>query len=377
MNNIKDPHEFIDYFLRILEGGYGLMVQVISILAFVIIFNFFIKKILFRLREHFIQQQKVWKLSVVSAIHKPLFFFVWFLATLSSLDIIHTKWFPIPLFDYRLFVGIGSVLTLCWFLLRLKSKIMYSAMQMSQQHKIGWTLGKLDLVGKLGSGAVLLITGILLMDVTGRNMQTLITFGGIGGVALAFASQQVISNFFGGLMIYLTQPFSIGEWVSIPDKKIEGRVELIGFYSTRICNLDKKPIYIPNSVFAQSIISNASRNSHEQFKEIIRLRFEDIQIVNALTKEIYKLLDSLSFVDSLQDNKVHLLQIGTTSLDIEVLAYVSKLENMSFEQARQEILIQIMNLVAKQGAQIAPTTSYLEISNQASGQLLKESLNRA
>jgi MscS family membrane protein len=55
---------------------------------------------------------------------------------------------------------------------------------------------------------------------TGSSLNTLIAFGGISGLALAFASQEVIASFFGGLMTYITQPFVIGDWIILPEKNI-------------------------------------------------------------------------------------------------------------------------------------------------------------
>ena len=50
-------------------------------------------------------------------------------------------------------------------------------------------------------------------------------------------------------MVYMDRPFSIGDWISSPDKDIEGTVEQIGWRSTRIRTFDKRPLYVPNAIF--------------------------------------------------------------------------------------------------------------------------------
>ena len=63
------------------------------------------------------------------------------------------------------------------------------------------------------------------MQTLGFSVAGVLTFGGIGGIAIGFAAQDMLSNFFGGLMIYLDRPFKIGDWVRSPDREIEGVVE--------------------------------------------------------------------------------------------------------------------------------------------------------
>ena len=55
----------------------------------------------------------------------------------------------------------------------------------------------------------------------------------------------MISNFFGGFMIYVTHSFGIGDWINLPDHNVEGYVEEIGWYTTRIRTFEKRPIYVP------------------------------------------------------------------------------------------------------------------------------------
>ena len=57
-------------------------------------------------------------------------------------------------------------------------------------------------------------------------------------------------------MIHLDRPFTIGDWISSTDREIEGVVESIGWRLTIIRAFDKRPIYIPNSLFTQIVVKN-------------------------------------------------------------------------------------------------------------------------
>ena len=104
-------------------------------------------------------------------------------------------------------------------------------------------------VGKLLRASVI-ITGVLLvLQALGFSISGVLAFGGIGGIAVGFAARDLLANFFGALMVFLDRPFSVGDWVRSPDQEIEGTVEEIGWRLTRIRTFDKRPLYVPNSVF--------------------------------------------------------------------------------------------------------------------------------
>ncbi len=98
-------------------------------------------------------------------------------------------------------------------------------------------------------------------------------------------------------MVYMTQPFTIGEWVNLPERKIEGHIEEIGWYLTRIRNFDKRPIYVPNSIFTQTIVITPSRMSHERFHHTIGLRYQDIKVVKSIIDNIKLMLMKHSAID--------------------------------------------------------------------------------
>lgn len=335
------------------------LIQALAVILSVLIFNFIIKKFLLRLQNQFHYQNRIWEYSFVSALQKPLSYFFCFLAILISINLISIHLFhsSIPLMDTLMVVG--PVIALGWFLIRWNKAIMSQMLHLSQSKKIRLTPSNLDLISKVATIFILFITILLLLDVTGHNVQTLVAFGGISGVALAFAAQQFISNFFGGLTVYLTQPFSIGESIQIPDRKVEGKVEEIGWYMTRIRNDEKKPIYVPNSIFNQTIVITPSRNTHQRLYVKIGLRYQDLGVVKPIVNEIRKMLKEHPEIDQTMDIKVFFISFTATALEIEVSAYISKPKN--FDELKQDILINIAMLVVEKGAEIAAITNIVEI----------------
>lgn len=344
----------------VIEGDRGPYLQMIGIILFVFVFNFVIKTLLVKLGHNFSQRHFLFAHGFVTSLIKPLTYFVWFVALFSSVDILTCTLFEVHFSNIHLWISVVAVLTLGWFLLRWNKAVVNSMTEMSHRRKIAITPSKLDILNKLIVIAIIVVTIFLLMDVTGRNINTLLAFGGIGGLALAFASQQVISNFFGGLMIYITQPFTVGEWVYLPEKHVEGHIEEIGWYLTRIRNFEKRPIYVPNSVFAQNIVITPSRMSHERFHYTIGIRYNDIKVIEPIIEKITQMLAKHPFIDREHEFDVFFKGFGLASLDIEISAYVSITSDRRFSAVRQDILLQIAKIIESEQAEIVVPSKVLE-----------------
>jgi MscS family membrane protein len=94
---------------------------------------------------------------------------------------------------------------------------------------------------------------IVMLQTLGMNMNAVITLGGIGGAGIAFASKDVVANFFGGLLILFNRPFQVGDTIK-SGSKVEGTVERIGLYATYLKTEDGNTLYVPNSIFNNSEI---------------------------------------------------------------------------------------------------------------------------
>ena len=94
---------------------------------------------------------------------------------------------------------------------------------------------------------------IVMLQALGMNMNAVIAMGGIGGAGIAFASKDVVANFFGGLLIMFNRPFKVGDFIK-SGSKVEGRVTRIGLYATYLDTEDGNVLYVPNSIFNNSEI---------------------------------------------------------------------------------------------------------------------------
>lgn len=340
-----------------MDGAYGWLNETIAILLFVIFFNFFVKWALKKLHQRFERQRRAWSDGFVKALYLPLSCYVWFFAIVHAVDLISHNFFQVPLFSYmHTVLEIGAVLALYWFLMRWKKNVVRFMNVLSKNREIAFDQSKIDAVDKVLTVLLAFLTILVLLEITDRSVNTLIAFGGVGGLAVAIASQEIIANFFGGLMIYFTQPFTIGDWINLPEKDIEGTVEEIGWYMTRVRTFEKRPIYIPNSVFSKIIVMTPSRMSHREIKLVIGLRYSDFSKIKVVMSEIKTMLQQHPEIDHSQNIIVRFTAFGHYSLDILVQAFSPIIDTVGFVRIQEDVLFNISDILEKNGCEMAMPT---------------------
>lgn len=360
---IDNVWSWFQFAVEAFDGVHGWRNELIAIVLFVFLFNFVIKWGLRRLHLRFSKQQKIWHDSFVVALYKPLSYYIWFFAIVQGLDLISYRVFNTVWVDNKyLTVKIGLVLSISWFLLRWKSNVVSNMIDKSKNHQITLDQGRIDVFDKLSTVIIGFVTGLLLLEITDRSMNTLITLGGVGGLAIAFSAQEMIASFFGGLMIYLTHPFGIGDWVTLPEKNIEGHVEEIGWYMTRIRTFEKRPIYIPNSTFGKMVVVNPSRMTHRQIKEIIGVRYEDLAQLRDILSDLKAMLVRHPDVDNTQSTLARLTGFGDYSLNILISTYLKVIDREGFNRAKEDILFKIIEIIHKHNASLAFPTRTIEVN---------------
>lgn len=116
-------------------------------------------------------------------------------------------------------------------------------------------LGVTGLVRTAVRGTVLLVGLLLLLGALGVQITPLLTALGVGGLAVALALQDTLSNLFAGVHLLADKPIRVGDYVKIADT-IEGYVVDVGWRSTRVRMLQNNVVIVPNKQVAESIITN-------------------------------------------------------------------------------------------------------------------------
>ena len=205
---------------------------------------------------------------------------------------------------------------------------------------------------------VIVMAILILMQEYGLSISGLLAFGGVGGLVVGLAAKDLLSNFFGGLMIFFDRPFKVGEFIKSPDRNIEGIVESIGWRLTVVRTFSKNVLYIPNSAFSNIIVENATRMTNRRINELIGLRYEDLSKIPAIVNQIRHYLEAHSDIDQNTPPAVYFSSFEASSCDIIVYAFTNTKEWREFLSVKEDVLYKISSIIESNNAAIAfPTTT--------------------
>jgi MscS family membrane protein len=224
-----------------------------------------------------------------------------------------------------------------------------------------------DAVSKLARITVLVIAGLVIMQHLGYSIAGLLTFGGIGGIAVGFAAKDILANFFGGLTIYLDRPFAVGDWIRSPDKEIEGTVEYIGWRHTRVRAFNKNPIYVPNALFTTIVVENPTRMTNRRIKETIGIRYDDVARMAPIVADVRAMLEHHPEIDTSQTLIVNFNTFGPSSLDFFIYTFTKTREWVRYHEIKQDVLLKVADIIARHGAEIAFPTHTVHMAEPLAG----------
>ncbi len=123
-----------------------------------------------------------------------------------------------------------------------------------------------------------LICGEMISSHFQTPLSSVLAFGGVGGIVLGLSAKDITSNFLGGFLLLLNEPFAPGDMVSFKTstnaETVVGRVERVGWGQTRIRGRDTRPTYIPNSHFIQTAVTNMERITHRKYETNVKIRHQ-------------------------------------------------------------------------------------------------------
>ncbi|EKF75260.1 hypothetical protein A11A3_04750 [Alcanivorax hongdengensis A-11-3] len=220
-------------------------------------------------------------------------------------------------------------------------------------------------VAKLLRVSVIITALLIILQTLGYSISGVLAFGGIGGMAVAFAAKDLLANFFGGMMVYLDKPFRVGDWVRSPDRSIEGTVEDIGWRLTRIRTFDQRPLYIPNAMFTSIVLENPSRMLNRRINEKIGIRYDDWQKMPAIVEAVKAMLIAHEELET--DTRTLIVNFdsyGASHLEFFIYTFTKTTAWVRYHEIKQDVLMKIMNIVHEHGAEFAFPTRTLHLISQ-------------
>ena len=200
-------------------------------------------------------------------------------------------------------------------------------------------------------GKVVLWTVIVLvaLDNLGVNVTALIAGLGVGGVAVALALQNILGDLLASLSIVLDKPFVIGDSIQIDN--FNGTVESIGLKTTHLRSVSGEQIVISNGDLLRSRIRNHKRMGERRvlihFGVVYRTPPDKLAKIPEIVRGLIEKREQVRF------DRAHLMRLGESSLDFEVVYFVLSADYALHMDLQQEILLGLLRRLEEEGIALA------------------------
>ena len=210
-------------------------------------------------------------------------------------------------------------------------------------------LGAMSFIARTLVWAVVLL---LALDNLGIDVTALITGLGIGGIAVALALQNVLSDLFASLSIVIDKPFVVGDFIIVGD--LLGSVEYVGLKTTRIRSLSGEQLIFSNSDLLGSRIRNFKRMSERRAVFQIGVTYdtplEKLRTIPTIIRETVEMQDNTRF------DRSHLKAYGAFSLDFETVYIVLVPDYNSYMDIQHRINLEVFRRFQEEGIEFAYPT---------------------
>ena len=335
---------------------------VFAIVLSTMMVNFVVRRGFDRLYAKAESTTTIWDDALLASVRKPLRLMIWVVGVGWAAEMIAKQSASgfeeiINPLRYVLVLGI-LVYFLVRFIREVEKGLVHNGSDATTTHA----------VGKLLRVSVIVTAVLSILQTLGISISGILAFGGFGGIAVGFAAKDLLANFFGGLMIYLDRPFALGDWIRSPDREIEGTVENIGWRLTVIRTFDMRPLYIPNSVFANIAVENPSRMKNRRIYETIGVRYEDAALLAKIVEDVETMLRADADIDQDQTMMVNFNEFADSSLNFFIYTFTRTTNWVEFHQVKQRVLLDVFGIIESHGAECAFPTSTVHLD--AGGQSL-------
>jgi MscS family membrane protein len=208
---------------------------------------------------------------------------------------------------------------------------------------------------------LLTIVGLVAaLAIFGLNVKTTLAGLGIGGLAIALAAQKSLENLIGGVSLLMDKAVRIGDYCQIGDQ--QGTVEDIGLRSLKLRTQDQNLSVIPNGSLAQMQFQNMARRSKLLINQTFLLRIETrAEQLRFVLDPVQTMLDQHPAIER-ETFRVRVMSFAGAAFQVELFAYVKTEDWLEFTAIRQQVILNIAEIVEASGTGFAAPTQLAYLS---------------
>lgn len=214
----------------------------------------------------------------------------------------------------------------------------------------------IDSLLKFGLYALLIFIIAMRFGVESSSVAALIASA---GVAVGLAVQGTLSNFAGGVLILLLKPFTVGDYVIVPQEGIEGTVKEIQIFYTKMATVDNQTVVVPNSILTENSLTNVTARPERQLDLKVGISYDaDLKKAKQLIEDM--LYSDFTIIQD-EDIKVFVDSLGDSSVVIGLRAWVKTEE---YWKTRWRLLEQIKLTFDEEGIEIPYNQLTVHMKNE-------------
>lgn len=208
---------------------------------------------------------------------------------------------------------------------------------------------------------VLIWAGVLLyaLSVAGVDVTAALAGVGIGGIAIAFALQNVLADIFASFSIYFDKPFKKGDFIQVGTDS--GTVEKIGIKSTRLRTLQGQELVVSNKELTEARVNNFKKLERRRGVFTIGVTYDTpsskLKKIPKIVEGIYKKIDNCDL------DRVHFKLFGPSSLDFEIVYFVNAPDYKIYMDIQQKVNFALKDAFEKEKIEFAFPTQTIHVES--------------
>lgn len=344
-------------------GVPGWVIQAFLIILAALLLELIYRVFVNRLAKLAEKTNHLWDDAIVYAGKRPISLLIWWQGMVMAARVVspHTEALGFSAGFLNALQQLGLVVAATWLAFRLVTGFEKAFVAERRKRNKDVDITTVSVLGRIVRIAVLLTGALTMLSILNIPISGFLAAGGVGGIAVGLAARDLLANFFGGFMVFMDRPFSVGDWVRSPDKEIEGTVEQIGWRMTTIRKFDRRPIYVPNATFTTITLENPSRMTHRRIFDHVGIRYDDQHVIRPIIDDIRSMIQSHEDIATDQIIMVHFNIFGPHSLDIMVYCFTRTTNWAEYHRVREDVLLKVGDIIASHGAEIAFPTRTLKV----------------
>lgn len=251
-------------------------------------------------------------------------------------------------------LNVAMTVVTVYFAVRLFNHVLHSSLKVYMQRREEGPARMQQLNGILVVIKVVVwIVGFLfLLDNVGYNVTTVIAGLGVGGIAIALAAQNILSDLFSYFVIFFDKPFEVGDFITMGSSS--GTVEYIGIKTSHLRSLGGEQLIIPNAELVKSTIYNYKRQQQRRVVLHIKVMYdtspESLQEIPHILKEAISTKEKTKF------DRAHLQGLADHFINFEAVYTVLTADFNLHMDIQQAVLTDILISFRKKGIEFAMPT---------------------